>query len=139
MTFPHKTFFIQRKGFPAILTLLLALLMAPPFPARGEGCAAHGREQVLAVIEQKPERMDRHVTRSCSKALEEVRAMEGVDEPELRQQRCRKRVLAATYLDVCLHFRDVVCAEAFEPCWAWAREQHRRCVAGDLQWFKDSR
>lgn len=98
-------------------------------------CLAAAEARMLSRFPEVGSTLAWHVKRGCRKSGRAVADLEvSLSEAE-RQDYCRRHVLVPVYLDICLHFRDVILPEAFEPCWTWAREQFDRCLAGDEQWF----
>lgn len=100
-------------------------------------CLRMARERMDAPAGKRADRVAWYAASSCSRSRAVLAGSLGAS-PELREQICRREVLAGSFTKTCVYFRDVLCPEVYEPCADWVREQYARCVAGDMEWFQPS-
>lgn len=98
-------------------------------------CLRMARERMDGLAGKRADRVAWYAASSCSRSRAVLAGSQGAS-PELREQICRREVLAGSFTKTCVYFRDVLCPEVYEPCADWVREQYARCVAGDLEWFQ---
>lgn len=101
-------------------------------------CLRMAKERVTMHAGARAHVLDWHATASC-KSARAVLAGSDTAPPELREEICRREVLAGAYTGTCVYFRDVLCPEAHGPCTEWVLEQYERCKAGDMEWFQPVR
>ncbi|TVM17691.1 hypothetical protein DPQ33_08615 [Oceanidesulfovibrio indonesiensis] len=121
--------------------LAFALGQAPALAHEGEAdspCLRVARERVTVHAGARAQVLDWHAAASC-KGSRAVLAGCDTAPDELREEICRREVLAGAYTSACVYFRDVLCPDAYEPCKEWVLEQYERCKAKDMEWFRPAR
>lgn len=106
-----------------------------PVASTAKSCLEAAETQLLSRFPEARDMLSWHVKRGCGNSRRAVAGLDAAHSGEKRQKYCRRHVLVPVYLNICLHFRDVILAPAFAPCWKWAREQFGRCLDGDAAWF----
>jgi len=103
--------------------------------AADSGCDQAAREWIVSLGDtEHTDIFERHTRNNCEFSGRWVKESRDVTDPSLRSRMCKDLVLIWT-LKNCSYFRDVINPGAYEPCKAWSREMHQRCLDNDVNWF----
>lgn len=123
-----------------VLGLLLFVLCPVPLVATSAqaadcgGCALLDWPVIALLDEGDRMVITRRIRQRCADAIGWIKRQDREVTAQARRQLCQDLVLLWTYQE-CKYQREYIDRRVYQPCLAWAREMHRRCLADDRVWF----
>jgi hypothetical protein len=100
------------------------------------GCTKAAEDWIGRLNDEKnTEIFQRYTRRNCQFSGQWVKESADVASVSHRERMCQDLVLLWSHKN-CNYFRDVINPDAYEPCRAWSREMHQRCIDNDVNWFR---
>lgn len=115
--------------------LVVTFAGTPPAAEPGNDCASTVLTWIGELDADDQALITRRTKTQCTGAARWMKEQTIGGNQQTKRQICQDLVLLWIFKE-CVYQRDYIERRAYEPCMAWSREMHQRCLADDLAWFE---